>query len=340
MSLNHWIIGELLLALVAWGAPAHAGPGGEPCARTARLQHQACRAEVSDDTYTELAICLNTEDETEREECIGDARDARKEGRGECKEQREARLDLCEDLGGGRYDPEFDPADFDDDFTNLTFPNPYFPLVVGNDWSYVGGTETIDVTVTSKTKLIEGVTCVVVNDVVEDDGELIEDTDDWYGQMKNGDTIYMGEVARNFETFDGDSPDDPELVDLEGSWKEGRDGDRGGLLISADPDEGDIYRQEWKPGDAEDVAVILATDYGYGNDAELDAFVPQALAELLCDDDCLVTKEFTPIEPEVFERKYYAPGIGLFLEVNPEDGEIVQLVGCNVDALCAALPAP
>jgi hypothetical protein len=37
-------------------------------------------------------------------------------------------------------------------------------------------------------------------------------------------------------------------------------------------------------------------------------------------------------------RKYYAPGIGVFLEV--EAGEVNRLVGCNVDPRCATLPQP
>jgi hypothetical protein len=52
----------------------------------------------------------------------------------------------------------------------------------------------------------------------------------------------------------------------------------------------------------------------------------------------VVTREFTPIEPGVEALKYYAPGIGVFLEV--EDGAITQLVGCNVDPVCDELPDP
>jgi hypothetical protein len=119
---------------------------------------------------------------------------------GLCRDQRDARLELCDALGEGPYVPDFNPAGFDADFANLTRPNPYFPLGIGHRWQYVGGDETVTVEVLDKTKLISS-----------------------------------------------------------------RTG---------------------------------------------------------------------------FERKYYARGIGLFLEVNPEDGEIVQLVGCNVDPKCAALPAP
>jgi hypothetical protein len=43
----------------------------------------------------------------------------------------------------------------------------------------------------------------------------------------------------------------------------------------------------------------------------------------------LKTKDYTPIEPDVFEFKYYAPGVGLILEEAYEDdvptGETVEL---------------
>lgn len=42
-------------------------------------------------------------------------------------------------------------------------------------------------TVLSKTKLIEGVTCIVVNDKVSENGFLVEDTDDWFAQARDGD---------------------------------------------------------------------------------------------------------------------------------------------------------
>jgi hypothetical protein len=54
----------------------------------------------------------------------------------------------------------------------------------------------------------------------------------------------------------------------------------------------------------------------------------------------VVTKNFSLLEPGVFARKYYARGIGFFLEVNPSTGEILQLVNCNFDPRCANLPSP
>ena len=83
---------------------------------------------------------------------------------------------------------------------------------------------------------------------------------------------------------------------------------------------------------------MLSTRYAYGSDPELDELVPATLAQALCSNgDCVVTGEFTPVSPDAYERKYYARGVGLFLEVNPGDGETVTLTGCNFAALCDEL---
>ncbi len=313
--------------------------GDRACAETAAAQLAACNAEATDDFFAAEAICINGE-EAEADTCTADARVGRREARLECREQHAAREDLCEELGGGRYAPDFTPANFDDDFTSLTNPNPYFPLGIGYEWELVGGDETITIEVLAKTKLIEGVTCIVVNDRVEIGGKVAEDTDDWFGQRKSGTVDYCGEISRDFEFFEGDDPEEAELVEIDGSWKAGRDGALPGTLFRGSPMVGDVYRQEWSPGDAEDAARVLSTSYGYGNDAVLDAFVPQGLAELLCSDDCVVTGEFSPLDPDTLEHKYYAQGVGLFLEVHPDSGEIVQLVDCNVSPKCNSLPTP
>ena len=49
----------------------------------------------------------------------------------------------------------------------------------------------------------------------------------------------------------------------------------------------------------------------------------------------LKTKDFTPIEPDVFEYKYYAPGVGLLKEEAFEDGEatgeVVELISATLN---------
>ena len=329
------------ICLAVWAGPAQAKKKGKQtgaCSATALAQRLACDAEAKDDGFHAQAICLNVGDEDEREECFEDAEEVSQEARERCRDQYDARRDLCGILGEGRYDPDFDPDDFDDDFTNLTNPNPWFPLAIGNRWVYQGGDETVTVEVQDETKRVEGVTCIVVSDRVEQDGEVTEDTDDWFGQRKDGTIDYCGEISQELETFEGDVPQLPELVSIEGSFKAGRDGDESGTLFPGMPVVGTSYRQEWSPGNAEDWATVLAVDFGPGSDPELHAFVPPALVALLCSgNDCVVTGERSTLSPGAFERKYYAPGIGLFLEVDPDSGDTLALVDCNFDAKCSSL---
>lgn len=334
-------IGGIAVLALAWSVvspePAHAAG---TCSRTAFNAFIACHFEVEDDFWEAKGICRNESDPVERAECFDEAREERADARQECGEQLAARLELCDALGEAPYDPPFDPADFETDFDNLTNPNPYLPLAVGNLWVYAEDEATVTVEVLDKTKLIEGVTCIVVNDFEEEDGEVTESTDDWFAHAIAGDIHYCGEISQGFEFFDGDDPEEAELVDIEGSWKAGRDGAKSGLLIPFAPQVGDVFRTEWALGDAEDAAEVLSVDYGFGNDPELDFMVPQELAELLCNDDCLVAKDIDSLEPDAEERKYYAPGVGLFLTVDLEEEATAQLVECNVDPICDALPLP
>jgi hypothetical protein len=80
-------------------------------------------------------------------------------------------------LTGCVYDPAIDPADF-----VAAVTNPYFPLEPGTTFHYESQSEEIAVTVTHETKTIIGVACTVVHDVVMEDGEITEDTFDWYAQ--------------------------------------------------------------------------------------------------------------------------------------------------------------
>src|SRR3989442_9606017 len=79
------------------------------------------------------------------------------------------------------YNPHIDASDFQG-----PVDNPYFPLIPGTVFKYVEktrkGTSENIVEVTHDTKVILGVTCVVVSDKVTKDGELEEDTFDWYAQ--------------------------------------------------------------------------------------------------------------------------------------------------------------
>jgi hypothetical protein len=198
------------------------------------------------------------------------------------------------------YDPLIDPADF-----VATVDNPLMPLVPGTVYVYEGGGETIEVTVTSDTRDILGVTCVVVRDTVSVDGEIVEDTNDWFAQDVDGNVWYMGEDTAEYE--------DGEIVSTAGSWEAGVDGAKPGIVMPADPAVGDIYRQEYYACEAEDMGEIVSL-------AE-SADVPYGTF-----DNCLMTRDTTPLEPYANEHKYYCPGVGVVLEVDVNTGTRVELV--------------
>jgi hypothetical protein len=340
------LVAGLLALYLAGVGPTEAASGGKYCSDTANALNRACGFDLQDDYWVEVAICTNETDSSDRKECLADAATARSEAEDLCTEQLQGRLDACGLLGQGRYDPPFEPRFFDRNFTRLTKPNRYFPLGIGNRWEYWTGTagqqtESNTVEIQSATKLIDEVTCIVARDLVYDaDGPLIEATDDWFAQAKAGDVWYCGEEVKNYESFDGDQPQAPELVSIDGRFKADVDGAKPGIIFKANPIVGQAYLEEFSLGNAEDTAQVFSKTYHYGEDTELDRFVPQKLAKLLCHHDCVVTENVSLLEPGVIERKYYAPGIGTFLETNPDSGEITKLVKCNFNSLCASLPAP
>jgi hypothetical protein len=310
------------------------------CTATAKLLFNACGFETKDDWFVAKAKCINRNDARERSQCLSDARQARGEAGKHCREQREGRVAACAVLGEARYDPPFTPERFDSDFRQLSNPNPYFPLGIGHRWEFRGGGERNVIEVTSETKLIEGVTCVVLRDLVYDQGRLKEGTDDWYAAGRDGSTWYCGEEVKDYDSFDGDRPRLPELISISGSFKHGRNGDKAGIIMPARPRVGQTYLEEFSLGNAEDMSEILSVNYAYGANRTLDQLVPRDLALRLCNRDCVVTKNVSLLEPGAYALKYYARGIGFFLEIKPVEGQTLQLVECNFDARCVALPTP
>lgn len=290
----------LMLALVA--VPARAG--GDPCEETARLQLEAEHLELREDLLVELATCGNLLDPLQRDACLSAARSDFLAGLQLAQDRFDARIDLCQKLGGGVYDPVIDPADF-----STSIDNPWLPFPVGAEWVYESdtedGLETITVTVLPQTRTILGVECVSVRDVVELDGECIEDTIDWYAQDAAGNVWYFGEISFNFE--------DGFVADIDGSWLAGVEGAKPGIVMLGQPTVGTTYRQEWWLGEAEDAGTVL----------DVDATVAIPFGTFA---GCIQTEDFLPPEPDALEHKFYAPGIGFVYEVKPDDGEFVELV--------------
>lgn len=206
---------------------------------------------------------------------------------------------------GQPYRPRVEPADFVE-----AIDNPYFPLTPGTTLVYRGVSdgerEMVKVTVTAETKEILGITATVVRDRVFVDGKLAEDTFDWYAQDRQGNVWYLGEDIKEYE--------DGKVVSTEGSWEAGVDGAQPGVIMPAQPEIGLTYRQEFYKGEAEDVARAVAL--GETVKAPAGSF-----------DEVLVTEDWTPLEPKLLERKYYATGVGVVLERRIRGGEeILRLV--------------
>ena len=341
-----WMKITLVTCLTLFLMPFMAAAGslqvndGGFCSATAEALFRACNGEAQDDYWVAAGYCINISNDAERARCGADAKKELADARDTCQEQREGRKQVCKALGEERYDPDLTPDLFESDVAHLQFPNAYYPLKIGDSWTYETESEFNTVTVTNMRKSIEGITCIVVRDIVKTDGKVTESTYDWFAQAKDGTVWYFGEDTATYETFPGDVPMRPELTGNEGSFKAGRDGSKPGIIFLGSPRNSAVYYEEFSLGNAEDIATVISTHYSYGSDPDLDKDVPQELARFLCSGgDCVVTRNQSLLEPGTFERKYYARGIGVFLETT-SSGEVVQLTNCNFDSRCSRLPSP
>jgi hypothetical protein len=188
--------------------------------------------------------------------------------------------------------PVFDPNNF-----VAVVDNTYFPLPVGRTLVYRGTkdgqTQRDVVTVTNQTKVILGVTATVVSDIADHDGTILERTSDWYAQDKQGNVWYLGEDTVAFDAKG--------KGDTSGSWEAGVKGAVPGIVMEANPQIPDAYRQELLVGEAEDTAWVV----NVGGTVS----VPYGKVR-----NVLTTLEATRIEPGAYDQKIYGPGIGIVLE--------------------------
>jgi hypothetical protein len=198
----------------------------------------------------------------------------------------------------------FDPSNF----AGGPITNQFMPLAVGNTWFYTstdGSTDTI--TVTDKTINIDGVTCVVVSDVVNEGNKTTETTKDYFAQDKAGNVWYFGEDTKTFQ---------PGGASTQGTWRAGVNNADPGIIMLADPRKGDSYFEENAPNVAVDQAAVVSVMSS--------AAVPFGTFNK----DCLQTRNSSVLFPGDIESKFYAPGIGSVLEIDA-DGTRQQLVSFN-----------
>lgn len=206
---------------------------------------------------------------------------------------------------GGDYRAQLDAAETVD-----VVDNPYFPLPVGARWVYEGASdgeaERIEVEVLDETRRIMGIEAVVVRDRASINGELAEDTLDFFTQDRDGNVWYLGEETAEYE--------DGEVTTTAGSFLAGVDGAQPGLIMLAEPAVGDAYRQEFYVGEAEDMGEVVAL--GGTGTTPFGSF-----------EDVLTTRDWTPLEPEVTEEKQYAPGVGAISAETVDGGDAkIELV--------------
>lgn len=230
-----------------------------------------------------------------------------------------------------------------------TIDNPYLSFPVGVSFAYRaeldGDCEYNKVTATADTKTVtvnglNYLTRIVRDQAWEDEGcdfvdvELVEDTQDYYGQEITSQNVwYFGEQTWAL------SDESDECTD-EGSWQAGMpvgdpevDPAEPGIIMLGDPEPGDRYRQEFLADEAEDWANVM----------RLNARVSIGMGDF---ENCLETREWTPLEPGEIEHKYYCPdatnpGPGLvYIEELKSKNLYVEYIGSNFGTTLPGEDAP
>lgn len=208
-------------------------------------------------------------------------------------------------------DLSLNPKDFSSIITNT-----YFSLPVGLKLVYEAqtaeGLEKNEIEITGETKNILGIDTLVYHDTVWLNNVLSEETWDYLAQHKNGDVWYFGEDVDNYDKSGA-------LVNHAGSWMAGVNGAMPGFWVKQNPQVGESYRQEYYPGEAEDMATVLSLN-------------EQVTVPFGTYTNCLKTHDWTPLNPAALENKYYCPQVhAVVLEEDTASGEKVQLIDRVID---------
>jgi hypothetical protein len=194
--------------------------------------------------------------------------------------------------GKAPYNPNVDPANFVPDVTN-----PYYPLIPGTSITFNGTRdgkpEHVEVKILPGWRTIQGVKCRSISDIVTSNFTLVEKTTDWYAQDKQGNVWYFGEDTKEYTNG--------VVSSTAGTWEAGVDNAKPGIIMHAKnrPLVGrPPYRQEYRPGIAEDMAQVLSTTGSM--------HVPAGTFHHL-----LQTRDTDPLNPDKLEQKRYARGVGL-----------------------------
>ncbi len=202
-------------------------------------------------------------------------------------------------LPSGADPVNLDPASFSADITN-----PYWPMKPGTRWIYRGvepGSDPEDIVIVATTatkKLANGVTARVVRDTARETGRSSR-TRSTVRAGFAGQCLVHGRANRRVRERQDRQP----RRLLGGRRCRGQPG----IMLPAQPEVGQKYRQEYKQGEAEDNGEVLATSH---------------LVEVKAGSykDAVVTMDTSTIEPDVVEYKFYAPNVGPVLALDVSGG--------------------
>jgi hypothetical protein len=192
-------------------------------------------------------------------------------------------------------DPEAGPF-------SLVIDNGFFPVVVGSEMVLEGlddeGVEIrVEITVPGDTEMVAGVNTRVLVETEFEDGELIEVSRNFFAQAADGTVCYFGEDVDNFE--------DGVLVNHDGAWRAGENGNLPGIIMPGEPEVGMVFQQESAPGIAEDQAEVIA----FGEEID----VPAGMFS-----DTVTMEDCNPLEDDPKDLKVYVDGIGLAIDETEE----------------------
>ena len=229
------------------------------------------------------------------------------------------------------YEP-FDRASFEVSRA-ATVDNPWFPLSPGAQLTLDGVTiedgeaisHRIVFTTTDLVKTVAGIptTVVWVRDYAE--GKLVEAELAFFAQDRTGTVWHFGEYPEEYE--DGVVVNAP-------TWLAGIEDARPGIVMKSSPEPSEIsYSQGWGP-------TVSWTDRARVVDAGQLLCVAAG-----CYSNVVITEEFTREEPNAFQVKAYAPGVGTVRvgwrgeDPNMETLELTALVRLDAAGMTAAREA-
>jgi hypothetical protein len=225
---------------------------------------------------------------------------------------------------------EIDYSNFDDP-TNID--NPWLPVIPGMQYIYEGVTEEggevtehqVIITVTDLVKEIDGVMTVVTWDEDYSGGDLVETELAFYAQDNDGNVWRMGEYPEVYEN--------EKLVEAP-AWISGLKGAQAGIMMAADPGARDgSYSQGWGPA------------VGFTDRWQVDMVEQETCVPADCYTGVLITAEYSEEEPDAFQLKYYAEGVGNVqvgwrgLDATREVLELVEVVEMDAEEMASAREA-